>query len=150
MSRVGWKPTAFYATVGPVLQKYQDQLEQKAEGTFSSSQWEPNPDLAFPGSREFMENFNKTYNLVPSYHAATAFAAGTILEQAVRKAGSIDRKRLNEILSTLDTMSVIGRYGVDKTGMQIRQFPVIIQWQKGRKEIIWPTELKTADPLFGQ
>jgi branched-chain amino acid transport system substrate-binding protein len=148
LSRSGWKPAAYYATVGPVLQDYSDRLGPQAEGTFSSSQWEPDPDLAFPGSREFLKDFKIAYSTEPSYHAATAFASGTILERAVRKAGGIDRKRLTEALSTLDTMSIIGRYGVDRTGMQIRQFPVIIQWQKGSKEIIWPEELRTADPIF--
>ena len=47
-------------------------------------------------------------------------------------------------------MTLIGRYGVDRTGMQIRQFPVIVQWQGGRKEIVWPEELKTADPDFNR
>jgi len=150
MSRVGWKPAAYYATVGPVLQDYSDRLGALAEGTFSSSQWEPDPDLAFPGSRQFLEDFTKAYSSQPSYHAATAFASGVILEQAVRKAGGIDLAKLTESLSTLDTMSLIGRYGVDRTGMQIRQFPVIIQWQKGRKEIIWPEELQTSDPVFGK
>jgi len=148
MSRTGWKPAAYYATVGPVLQDYSDRLGPLAEGTFSSSQWEPDPDLAFPGSRQFLEDFTAAYTTMPSYHAATAFATGIILERAVRKAGGIDREKLTEALSTLDTMSIIGRYGVDRTGMQIRQFPVIIQWQKGRKEIIWPEELQTADPVF--
>jgi branched-chain amino acid transport system substrate-binding protein len=150
LSRTDWKPAAYYATVGPVLQDYSDRLGPLAEGTFSSSQWEPDPDLAFPGSRQFLENFTTLYSIVPSYHAATAFASGIILERAAHKAEGIDREKLTEALSTLDTMSIIGRYGVDRTGMQIRQFPVIIQWQKGRKEIIWPEELRTADPVFSR
>jgi len=148
LSRAGWEPAAYYATVGPVLKDYVDRLGPLAEGTFSSSQWEPNPDLAFPGSARFLMDFTAAYSMVPSYHAATAFATGIILEQAVAKAGSLDRKKINESLSTLDTMSIIGRYGVDRTGMQIRQFPVIIQWQRGSKEIIWPEELQTAEPAF--
>ncbi|MDF1534886.1 MAG: amino acid ABC transporter substrate-binding protein [bacterium] len=150
LSRAGWQPAAYYATVGPVLQEYADRLGPLAEGTFSSSQWEPDPDLDFPGSRQFLEEFTATYSTAPSYHAATAFATGTILEQAVHRAGGIDREKLTEALFTLDTMSIIGRYGVDRTGMQIRQFPVITQWQEGRKEITWPEEIKTADPVFGR
>ena len=148
LARSDWKPAAYYATVGPVLQDYRDRLGSLAEGTFSSSQWEPNPDLAFPGSHQFLKDFTAAYSVVPSYHAATAFASGTLLEKAIHKTEVVDRKNLGEALSALDTMSIIGRYGVDRTGMQIRQFPVIIQWQKGRKEIIWPEELQTADPVF--
>ncbi|MDF1525048.1 MAG: ABC transporter substrate-binding protein [bacterium] len=75
----------------------------------AGTRWEPNPDLAFPGSRQFLEDFKAAYSTVPSCHAATAYASGVILEKAVRKAGGLDRKGINEALSTLDTMSLIGR-----------------------------------------
>jgi len=143
-------PLAFYASVGPVFDGYHDQLGDKANLVFSSSQWEPNPDLAFPGSRKFIEDFQKVYGLMPSYHAATAFASGTIMEMALNNTGAIDRKKIMEALSSMDVMTLIGRFGVDRTGMQVRQFPVIIQWQNGKKEIIWPEELKTSDPVFDE
>ncbi len=148
ISSAGWQPLAYFASVGPVLEDYMNQLGELADFTFSSSQWEPHPDLDFPGSKEFLRDFEAAYHKAPSYHAATAFAAGSILEKAIIKAGTLDRKRVSEVLYGLDTMSLIGRFGVDRTGMQIRQFPVIIQWQKGRKEIVWPKELRTADPVF--
>jgi len=50
----------------------------------------------------------------------------------------------------MDTMTVIGRYGVDKSGMQIRHFPLIIQWQKGKKKVVWPDKLQGADPIIKQ
>ncbi|MEE8546997.1 MAG: amino acid ABC transporter substrate-binding protein, partial [bacterium] len=148
LSNIRWQPAAYYASVGPVLQKYYDVLGKYAENSFSSSQWEYHPKLSFPGSREFFLTFTETYGIKPSYHAASAFAGGTVLEAAVNKVGSLDRKKIREMLSTMDVMSILGRYGVDRTGMQIRQFPVIIQWQKGKKEIVWPKELRTAIPVF--
>lgn len=150
LSRTGWEPAAFYATVGPALQKYRQLVGSSAEGTFSSSQWEPDPDLAYPGSREFLVRFTSAYGHKPSYQAATAYAAGTILEKAIARAGSIDRAQVARVLATLDTMSIIGRYGVDGAGMQIRQFPVIIQWQGGRKRIVWPEQIRTAAPVLGR
>jgi branched-chain amino acid transport system substrate-binding protein len=53
-----------------------------------------------------------------------------------------------DILSAMDTMTIIGRYGVDRTGMQIKHFNLIIQWQNGKKEVVWPEELRTAKPVF--
>ncbi len=148
LSNIDWQPDVYYASVGPVLQKYYDDLGRYAENSFSSSQWEYHPKLSFPGSGEFFETFVKTYGVKPSYHAASAFAGGTVLEAAVNKVGSLDREKIREMLSTMDVMSILGRYGVDRTGMQIRQFPVIIQWQNAKKEIVWPKELRTADPVF--
>ncbi len=146
LKRAGWYPQAFYASIGPVMDEFYEMLGFDAEYTFSSSQWEPR--LNIPGSREFYNRFLKKYGVRPAYHAAEAYAAGQILESAIKKAGSLDRDRLGKILSAMDTMSIIGRYGVDRTGMQTKHFPLIIQWQNGRKEIVWPEQFRTANPIF--
>lgn len=146
LKKVGWTPKAFYATVGPAIHKYVDTLKGEADHAFSSSQWEPG--LPFPGTREFARSFAEAYRMEPSYHAASAYAAGQILEAAVRKARSLDRDKLRDTLRALDTMTVLGRYGVDRDGRQVRHFAVTVQWQNGRKEIVAPDELATAKPLW--
>jgi branched-chain amino acid transport system substrate-binding protein len=45
-------------------------------------------------------------------------------------------------------MTIIGRFGVDQTGKQLRQHAFIIQWQNGHKELVWPESIKTAEPRF--
>lgn len=146
LKKIGWTPKAYYATVGPAIQKYADTLKADADYAFSSSQWEPG--LPFPGTREFAKAFMTAYRIEPSYHAASAYAAGQILEAAVRKAQSLDREKIKDTLSSLDTMTVMGRYGVDRDGKQIRHFAVTVQWQNGHKEIVAPPELATAKPLW--
>lgn len=146
LRKIGWTPKAFYATVGPAVQKYADTLNADADYAFSSSQWEP--ELSFPGTREFAATFRQAYRIEPSYHAASAYAAGQILEAAVRKSQSLDRDKIRDTLSALDTMTVMGRYGVDRDGKQVRHFAVTVQWQNGRKEIVAPPELATAKPLW--
>lgn len=150
LAAAAWYPQAFYASVGPVLPEYRAQLGELAEGTFSSSQWEPYPALDYPGSRAFTEAFRDTYGVSPSYHAASAYAAATILATAVTRAGTLNRDQVTRALSVLDLMTLLGRYGADRTGMQVRHFPVIIQWQHGKKQIVWPEELKTAEAWFGE
>ncbi|MGV3741404.1 MAG: amino acid ABC transporter substrate-binding protein [Burkholderiaceae bacterium] len=146
IKKLNWAPKAYYATVGPAIQKYYDVLKEDAELSYSSSQWEPN--LPFPGSRAFAEDFLKTYGIAPSYHAASAYAAGQILEAAVRKTKSLDRMKLRDTLSTLDAITVMGRYGVDPDGRQVRHFATTVQWQKGKKEIVSPPELTTAKAIW--
>jgi branched-chain amino acid transport system substrate-binding protein len=146
LKKIGWTPKAYYATVGPAIQQYADALKGDANYTFTSSQWEPR--LSFPGTLEFTKAFKDLYHVTPSYHAASAYAAGQILEAAVRKAKSVDRNKLRDALATLDTMTLLGRYGVDSDGRQIRHFTTTIQWQKGKKEIVWPQELQTTRPLW--
>lgn len=146
LKKLRWTPKAYYATVGPAIPKYFEALKEDANGTFSSSQWEP--DLPYPGSREFAKSFSDAYQVTPSYQSASAYAAGQILEAAVRKAKTLDRLKLRDALSTLDTITVIGRYGVDHEGRQVRHFTTTVQWQNGRKQIVAPQELATAKPVW--
>jgi branched-chain amino acid transport system substrate-binding protein len=146
LKKIGWTPRAYYATVGPAIQNYADRLKRDADYAFSSSQWEP--VLPFPGTREFSKAFKDAYGIAPSYHAASAYAAGQILEAAVRKTRSLERERIRDTLSQLDTMTVMGRYGVDRDGKQVRHFTITVQWQKGKKEIVAPSELATAKPIW--
>jgi len=146
LKNIGWQPRVYYASVGPATQDFHDRLGMDADYTFSSSQWEPHTKL--PNSKKFTNSFIEKYKKMPSYHAATAYAAGQILETALKRSGNLDRNRLRDILSAMDTMTIIGRYGVDRTGMQIKHFNLIIQWQNGKKEVVWPEELRTAKPVF--
>ncbi len=44
--------------------------------------------------------------------------------------------------------AINGRFKVDETGHQVGHNPMVIQWQKGRKEIVYPTKMKTAEPML--
>lgn len=146
LKKIGWLPRVYYASVGPALEEFYKRLKEGANHVFFSSQWEP--VAKFPGSEEFYKEFTRTYKTPPSYHAASAYAGGQILETAIKRAGGIDREKVREMLSTMDTITIIGRYGVDKRGMQVRHINLIIQWQDGRKEVVYPEELRTAKPIF--
>ncbi len=145
---IDWYPKAYWASVGPVFQAYYDHFGTAAENTFSSTQWTYYDKLPFPGSKDFHDSFLAAYGQEPSYHAASAYTAGMLLAAAIRKAGSINRERIRDILSSMDMMTILGRYGVDRTGMQIRFFHLTTQWINGRKQVVWPQELSTAQPRF--
>lgn len=146
LKKIKWRPKAFYASVGPALQGFYDRCGPEAEGVFGTSLWEPTAN--YPGAREFNEQFIETYGHAPGYHAGLAYAAGQVLKKAVDESRSIDKDRVRDTLFHLDTMTIIGRFGVDKNGKQVRQHTFIIQWQNGKKELVWPDQIKTAEPEF--
>jgi len=148
LKRINWYPKAYFASVGPAMSEFHGKLKSDANYVFSSSQWEHHEETTIPGCKEFYHAYIQGYNEKPSYHAATAYAGGQILEAAIKHTGSIEREKLRAVLLSLDTITVIGRYGVDKKGKQIRHFNVIVQWQNGKKEVVWPEGLKTANPIF--
>jgi branched-chain amino acid transport system substrate-binding protein len=147
-ARLAWLPRNFYATIGPALPEWRDELGESANGTFSTSIWEPTESLAYPGATAFAEAFRHRFGIEPSYHAATAYAAGQILSAAVAAAGSLDHDAIRDALYGLDHNSIIGRFAVDHTGMQVKRLEMIIQWQRDRKEIVWPDEIRTAQPII--
>jgi branched-chain amino acid transport system substrate-binding protein len=148
LRRLGWGPRAFYASVGPALTAYRERLGPDADGSFSTSVWEPTEDLRMPDSPQFLRAFVTAYGMTPSYHAATAYAAGQILEKAILRAGRPDRDEVRKALFTMDTTSILGRHAVDRTGVQTKRFPMIVQWQAGERKIVWPPEVQTAAPLL--
>jgi branched-chain amino acid transport system substrate-binding protein len=149
LKQIGWSPRAYYATVGPAVPKYLDELGADAHATFFTSLWEPREDLRHPGSIVFLREFTMAFNETPSYQAATAYAACQILEQAILKAGSTDRAAVRTALFALDAYNILGRFAVDRAGQQVKAVALIIQWQGQKREIVWPTELRTAKPVLG-
>jgi branched-chain amino acid transport system substrate-binding protein len=147
LAAMAWSPVV-YVSAGAALPRFGELLGRDANGTFGTSLWEPRPDLRYPGSPDFLSTFSAAYGEPPSYHAALCFAAGQLLEQAMLKAGSADRAAVNAALASLDGMSIIGRYAVDRSGAQTRGFALIVQWQGNKREIVWPPELRTAKPVF--
>lgn len=148
LKKIKWHPKNYFATVGPAMPAYHRKLKGDAEMVFSSSQWEPEVMYGPDDHKTFMEPFVKRYNIKPSYHAAIAFAACQILETAIRKTHSLDREKIRDVLATMDAMSIIGRYGVDNNGMQIKHFPINIQWQNGEKKVVWPEEIAKTAPII--
>lgn len=150
VARQGWSPRAFFATIGPALPEWPDKAGALADLTFASSIWEPNDSFAYPRSRAFVADFRARFGIDPSYQAAAAFAAGEVLAAAISQAGRTDPVPLRESLSNLDLYTILGRFAVDRTGIQIKRLDMVIQWQDGRKEIVWPAEIRSARPRFGR
>ena len=149
LTDLAWSPRAFYATIGPSLPEWQTIFGTSADLAFATSLWEPTDSFSYPQSREFAKAFRARYGEEASYQAAAAYAAGQILEAAAKNAGSLDHDAIRVALFELDTYTVLGRFAVDRTGMQVKRLDMIIQWQDGRKEIVWPEEIRTSSPVFG-
>jgi len=105
------------------------------------------PSLPSEGNKEFVKTYRAKYNADPGYYSAFGFVGGTVLEAAVKQAGSIDTEKVREVLTTLKIGTVMGKHEVDpKTYMQIGVKGLVVQVQNGKREVVWPEEYKTAEP----
>jgi branched-chain amino acid transport system substrate-binding protein len=80
----------------------------------------------------------------PTLLAAQGYAAAKVLEEAVRRAGSLDQEKLRDALQTLELETPLGPYKVDKSGAQLAAKPAVVQIQRGRRQVVWPETLATA------
>jgi len=150
LTKLGWVPPAFFATIGPALPDWKNMFGSSADHTFATSLWESNDSFAYPQSKEFAAAFSSRYGMEASYQAAAAYAAGQILEAAIESSKSVAHDDVRAAFFDLDTYTVLGRFAVDRTGMQVKRLDMIIQWQNGRKEIVWPDAIHTSSPIFGK
>jgi branched-chain amino acid transport system substrate-binding protein len=146
LAKASYRPKTLCLAITPSYPDFGRRVGDMAEGVFGSSQWEPVSRMPFPGSREFIEKFQAATGQLPQYHAASAYAAGELLAKAVTAVGSLDQKKIRDFIQSLDTVTIIGRFKVDHTGLQIGHNPLIIQWQQGKKEIVYPTTMQSAPP----
>jgi branched-chain amino acid transport system substrate-binding protein len=135
------------ATVGPGLPRFTEDLGPLAEYILGSTQWEPVPALGYPGIKEFIEHFEQRFGYKPNYHAAQGYAGGLILEEAVKKAGKLDREALREQLATLDMITPYGRYKVDADGFNSGKGLLMFQILKGERRLVWPDESREVSPV---
>jgi branched-chain amino acid transport system substrate-binding protein len=104
-------------------------------------------ETRFPttGNERFVAAFRARWQAAPGPSAAHGFAAGMVLAEAVRRAGSLDQEKLRAALAALETNTVLGGYKVDaESGAQLAAKPAVVQILKGRPEVLWPEWLQTA------
>lgn len=145
-AKASHRPKTLCMAITPTYPDFGRRAGAMAEGVFGASQWEPVSRMPFPGSREFIEKFQAATGQLPQYHAASAYAAGELLAKAVCAVGSLDQKKIRDFIQSLDTVTIIGRFKVDHTGLQIGHNPLLIQWQQGKKEIVCPATMQSAPP----
>ncbi len=135
-------------TIVPALPEFYDTVGPYAENIFSPSQWEADERLPFPGTNSFIESFIAKTGKIPSYHACSSYSACQILQRAVQQAGEINHDKIRSFVANLDTVTIMGRFKVDFHGKQIGHNPILVQWQDGNKEIVYPTKMRTAPARF--
>ncbi len=146
MKELDVAPKMFGVTVGGDIPKFQEMLKQTAEYVFGASQWES--VLPYAGAKEFSEAFQREFKHEPSYHSAAGYAGCMLYAEAVKKAGTLDADRVREALLALKTRTMFGDYQVDQDGFQIAHKMVLLQWQEGKRVVVWPDDLATGKPRF--
>jgi branched-chain amino acid transport system substrate-binding protein len=139
--RMGYAPGLFFAQ-GASDPAFLRLVGQDAEQVIGLSPYEAR--AATTGNAAFVAAFTKRWSAQPGLFAAQGYAAAKVLEAAVTRAGTLEPDKLREAFAALEAATPLGAYKVDQDGAQLAAQPLLLQVQKGRREIVWPEALATA------
>jgi branched-chain amino acid transport system substrate-binding protein len=139
--RLGYAPGLFVAQ-GAADPEFIKRVGQDAEYAVGIAPYERG--AATRGNAQYVLAYTKKWSAEPGRLAAEGYAAAKVLEEAVRRTGSLDQEKLRETLAALETETPLGAYKVERSGAQVAARPLLVQILRGRRQIIWPASLATA------
>ena len=136
------------AVVAAGIDAFRERLGEEAERFIGPSQWELSvarqADYG-PTLTEVRASLRRQGYPVIDYPSAQAYAVGVVVQRCVEECGSLRDADLRQAAAALDFPTFYGRFRIDPgTGRQVGKPALLVQWQHGSKEIVWPPELGTA------
>lgn len=137
----------FALTVGPAFDFFQGAFgPQVIEGVIGGGAWN---EKSSPGAKAFSEHYKKvTEKPIGNYWGSIFFySAMQHFAQAVEKAGTLDQKKIRDIMATEAFETALGTFRYDDRRIFLDHPGEMGQWQKGVFEVIDPGPKRTAPPI---
>jgi branched-chain amino acid transport system substrate-binding protein len=141
--------------VAPDDPSFLSDLGATANNVVAPSQWEANLDFShftpyfgdISGS-QFASSFNTRFGFAPNYEAAEAYNTGLVLQKGITDSGSLNSTTVRNQLSSENFWTFYGNFQIGSTGIQTGHTMVVIQWQNGIKQVVWPKAVATATFVY--
>jgi branched-chain amino acid transport system substrate-binding protein len=152
MSDLGVKAPIITMVAGPAYKEYIDGLGNLANGVTSSSWWHQATSYkgvgVWPTTEDFYKEFVAQEKTDPDYVHASCAATGVLYQNAVERAGSIDKKKVRDALAATDITTFYGPIKFSPNGMnQVRDLP-IIQVQDKAIKVLGPADIKNGELML--
>lgn len=146
----GIKPKAAGLVVASI-KLFRDTFGDYSEGFVSVSQWERGlrvePEIG-PTPAEFSERFKSVYGKEPDYVAAQGYHIGLVVKHCVLVSGTLDDAALRDTAKREELKTFYGMFWTDSSGSQRGHETVVVQWQDGRKVIVYPEQYREASFVY--
>ena len=124
-----------------------------AEGVSMFGMWAPSLNAVSPAAKHFWDAYIAEYKTEPTgYFAPLGYTNVYVLANAINKAGTLDQAAVITALKatkydspTGQTLTFTPSNKIQNQGFTAQK---ILQWQKGAQNVIWPFDVKTADPEY--
>ena len=136
------------AVVAAGIEAFRERLGALSENFIGPSQWEPTAGYEVdygPDVAQVLASLEAAGNPVIDYPMAQAYAVGVVVERCVQACGSLDSAVLRRTAGLQDFTTFYGRFRADAaTGRPTGKPALLVQWQQGRKVVVWPPEHSTG------
>ena len=136
----------FGFTVGPAFTFFRDAFGPAAEGVIGGGAWN---EKSSPGAKKFSEHYKEVMGKAMGNYwgALTWYSAMQHFKQAIEKAGTLDQKKIRDIMAEEKFSTALGPFWYDKRRIFVNHPGNWGQWQKGVFEVIDPGAKRTAPPV---
>jgi branched-chain amino acid transport system substrate-binding protein len=139
-----WRVCGF---VGAGVDEVLAELGRRREGLAGPSQWHgpavtTHQPSEGPSAAWFRGAYWRAEGHDPEYPAAQAFAAGVLAARCLHDAGSREPDTVVAAATRLRCDTLLGVFRLDPvTGRQVGHQVATVQWQDGRRRVVWPPEV---------
>jgi branched-chain amino acid transport system substrate-binding protein len=152
MSDLGAKAPIITMVAGPAYKEFTDGLGTLANGVTSSSWWHHATNYkgigVWPTTADFYKEYLAKANSDPDYVHASCAAAVVVLQDAIERAGSVDKKKVRDALAATNAATFYGPIKFSANGMnEVRDLP-IIQVQNKSIKVLHPADIKNGDMMM--
>ena len=141
-------PKLFYCSIGTAFSPYRAAFGANVvEGVMGMGAW--NPKVPYAGAKEFWADLNEAVgpDKTDYYAPPNTYSSLQVIQQAIEKAGSIDRQAIRDIIATETFDTIIGPVKYENQ-FNIQSPGEVGQWQKGSFEIVAGKKKRTAEPIY--
>lgn len=127
-------------------------LGKDVEYVYGSEWWTPNmtwKDPLFESAGKFAGLFKEQFKYDPTYHNASAAAAGHLLAMAMQQAGTTtDVEKVRAALTGLDTEIFFGKVKFNEQGVNVAGASGVVQIQGGQLVVTYPKAIQQKAPVY--
>lgn len=133
---------------GPAYAEFVEGLGPLAENISSTTWW--HHSTTFKGNdpwgttANFYNEFKAAQKADPDYVHASSAVALVVIQKAIEKAGSLDKKKVRDALASLDIQTFYGPIKFGPNGMLLVRSLPVIQVQKGKVAVLYPADIANA------
>ncbi|MGD2185132.1 MAG: ABC transporter substrate-binding protein [Desulfobacterales bacterium] len=131
---------------GFTSQKFVTNAGASADGLLTATLW--TPQLKYPGTKEYYDQYTNRYGTPPDYHGAEAYSALLVAADVLKRADSYHPASIRAALDETDMMTPFGpvKFTSYENFERQNSLPTqVLQIINGKFECVWPQEHASAN-----